>query len=165
MKNSGFSAGQTNSLLLLRILIGWHFLYEGVLKMYNPAWTSKGYLLSASFMKPFFIWLSGPSLIGVVDTLNIVGLAVVGLGLLLGIRIRWASIVGILLLAMYYLAHPPFPGFEQGATEGSYWLVNKNLIEIAALWAIYQFTAAYGFGVESFFTKNKVENTEAPAKG
>jgi thiosulfate dehydrogenase [quinone] large subunit len=165
MKTSDYSAGQINSLLLLRILIGWHFLYEGVLKLYNPVWTAKGYLLSASFMKPFFIWLSGPSFISVVDTLNIVGLIAIGLGLMLGLRIRWACIGGMLLLAMYYLAHPPFPGLEQGATEGSYWIVNKNLIEIAALFVLYQFPAAYGFGIESFFTKNKAENTEAPAKG
>ena len=50
-------------LVLLRILIGWHFLYEGVIKAYNPSWTSRGYLLSASILKPFFNWLAGDSLI------------------------------------------------------------------------------------------------------
>jgi thiosulfate dehydrogenase (quinone) large subunit len=157
MKPSQFSAGQNNSLIFLRILIGWHFLYEGVLKLYNPAWTSKGYLLSASFLKPFFTWISGDSMISVVDTLNIVGLIAVGAGLLLGLKIRWACIGGILLLALYYLAHPPFPGLEQGPAEGSYWIVNKNLIEMAALLVLYQYPSYTAFGIERFFNRKKTE--------
>lgn len=161
MKSSHFTAGQNNSLILLRILIGWHFLYEGVLKMYNPAWTAKGYLLSASFFKPFFAWLAGDTMISIVDTLNIVGLVAVGAALIVGLKIRWAAVGGIALLALYYLAHPPFPGLEQGPAEGSYWIVNKNLIEIGALVVLYQFPAYAAFGLERFFNRKKAE----PAHG
>ncbi len=161
MKSSHFTAGQNNSLILLRILIGWHFLYEGVLKMYNPAWTAKGYLLSASFFKPFFAWLAGDTMISIVDTLNIVGLVAVGAALIIGLKIRWAAIGGIALLALYYVAHPPFPGLEQGPAEGSYWIVNKNLIEIGALVVLYQFPAYAAFGLERFFSRKKAE----PAHG
>ena len=31
-------------LLLLRIAVGWHFLYEGVVKLFDPGWSSAGYL-------------------------------------------------------------------------------------------------------------------------
>lgn len=158
MKSNELSSGQTTSLILLRILIGWHFLYEGVLKLYNPAWTSKGYLLSASFLKPFFTWITGDSILGVVDTLNIVGLIGVGLGLLAGFKIKWACVGGVLLLALYYLAHPPFPGLEQGPAEGSYWIVNKNLIELAALIVLYQFPVYTSFGIERIFSRNKPES-------
>ncbi|HLG41274.1 MAG TPA: hypothetical protein VI461_16455, partial [Chitinophagaceae bacterium] len=126
-------------LVLLRILIGWHFLYEGVIKAYNPSWTSRGYLLSASILKPFFIWLASDSLISVIDNLNIIALIAVGISLLIGIKVKWGCIGGVLLLLFYYLAHPPFPGLPQGPSEGSYWIVNKNLIEMAALFVIYQF--------------------------
>ena len=147
---------QANTLVLLRILIGWHFLYEGVIKAYNPSWTSRGYLLSASILKPFFAWLAGDSLISAIDTLNIVGLIAVGISLLIGIRVRWGCIGGILLLLLYYLAHPPFPSLPQGPSEGSYWIVNKNLIEMAALFVIYQFPLTSVFGLEKLFTRNKV---------
>lgn len=155
MKTSSATGGQVNGLLLLRLFIGWHFLYEGVLKLYNPAWTARGYLFSASFLKPFFAWLAQPSVISITDTLNIVGLIAVGTGLLLGIRIRWACLAGMLLLGFYYLAHPPFTGLEQGPSEGSYWIVNKNLIEMAALYVIFLFPDAVGFGIEQFFRKKK----------
>ena len=157
MKTTQFTQGQNFSLVLLRLLIGWHFLYEGILKLYNPAWTAKGYLLSASLMKPFFGWLASDSMIGIVDTLNIVGLAGIGAALILGLKIRWAAIGGMVLLAMYYFAHPPFPGLEQGPTEGSYWIVNKNLIEIAALAVVHQFPSYTSFALERFFTRNKTE--------
>lgn len=150
---------QAYTLVLLRILIGWHFLYEGVIKAYNPSWTSRGYLLSASILKPFFTWLAGDSLISVIDTMNIAGLIAVGISLLIGIKVRWGCVGGILLLMLYYLAHPPFPGLPQGPVEGSYWIVNKNLIEMAALFVIYQFPLTTVFGLQNLFSKNKVNTT------
>jgi len=150
---------QAYVMVLLRILIGWHFLYEGVIKAYNPSWTSRGYLLSASILKPFFAWLASDSLISVIDNLNIIGLIAVGISLLIGIKVKWGCIGGIMLLMLYYLAHPPFPGLPQGPSEGSYWVVNKNLIEMAALLVIYQFPLTTVFGLGNLFSKNKVNTT------
>jgi thiosulfate dehydrogenase (quinone) large subunit len=150
---------QANALVLLRILIGWHFLYEGVIKAYNPSWTSRGYLLSASILKPFFAWLASDSFISVIDSLNIIGLIAVGISLLIGIKIKWGCIAGMLLLVLYYLAHPPFPGLPQGPAEGSYWVVNKNLIEMAALFVIYQFPLTSVFGLGNLISKNKVNTS------
>ncbi len=155
MTTPKLTAAQGNMLVLLRVLIGWHFLYEGVIKAYNPSWTSKGYLLSASALKPFFTWLANESMISTIDFLNIAGLIAVGVSLLLGIKVRWGAIAGILLLALYYLAHPPFSSLPQGPAEGSYWIVNKNLIEIAALLVIYQFPLTTVFGIERMFLKQK----------
>lgn len=156
-----FTRVQAYGLVLLRVLIGWHFLYEGVIKAYNPSWTSRGYLLSASILKPFFAWLASDSLLSVIDYLNIFGLIAVGISLLVGIKIRWGCIGGVLLLLLYYLAHPPFPSLPQGPSEGSYWIVNKNLIEMAALFVIYQFPLTSVFGFESLFTRNKAVTSNA----
>jgi len=151
------TAGQSYGLVLLRILVGWHFLYEGIIKAYNPSWTSKSYLLSASILKSFFTWIAAPSRISVIDTLNIIGLIAVGISLLIGIKVRCGCIGGMLLLLLYYLAHPPFPSLPQGPTEGSYWIVNKNLIEMAALYVIYEFPLISVFGIENLFFKHKAK--------
>ncbi|MBK8088850.1 MAG: DoxX family protein [Chitinophagaceae bacterium] len=153
MTTQTFSTAQRYGLVVLRILIGWHFLYEGIIKLYNPLWTAKGYLLSATILKPFFRWLADASIISVIDTLNIVGLIAVGISLIIGFKVRWGCIAGMLLLLFYYLAHPPFPGLPPGIAEGSYWIVNKNLIEMATLFIIYQFSAAPMFGIETLFKK------------
>ena len=80
-----------------------------------------------------------------------------GITLLLGIKVRWGCIAGILLLLMYYLAHPPFASLPQGPAEGSYWIVNKNLIEMVALYVIYQFPLVSLFGIENLFVRNKIK--------
>ncbi len=173
MNVAKFTRVQAYGLVLLRVLIGWHFLYEGVIKAYNPSWTSRGYLLSASILKPFFTWLASDSLISAIDYLNIIGLIAVGVSLVMGIKVKWGCIGGVMLLALYYLAHPPFPGLPQGPAEGSYWIVNKNLIEMAALFVIFQFPLTSVFGLESLFARNKaiasdenpsiIGNTKTPA--
>ncbi|NVJ84670.1 MAG: DoxX family membrane protein [Algoriphagus sp.] len=151
------SSAQTTALVLLRLFVGWHFLYEGVIKLYTPSWTAKGYLLSATYMESFFHWLASDSMISIVDTLNIATLIIVGAALVLGFRTKLASILGIGLLLLYYLAHPPFPGHPQGITEGSYWIVNKNLIEAAALLVVYQFPTSLAFGLERIFHKKELQ--------
>lgn len=152
-----FSKAQTFSLVLLRILVGWHFLYEGVIKVYSPSWSAKGYLLSATYMESFFRWLASESMISIVDTLNIAALLLIGFGLIIGFKTKWASILGIGLLILYYLAHPPFPGYPQGPSEGSYWIVNKNLIEAAALLVLYLFPTETSFGLARLFSKPQSE--------
>ncbi len=151
------SQSQTSALVILRMLIGWHFLYEGVIKFYSPSWTAKGYLLRATYMESFFHWLASDSMISTIDTLNIAALLLVGAGLILGFKTQVASLIGIGLLLMYYFAHPPFPGYEQGIAEGSYWIINKNLIEAAALLVIFLFPTSISFGLERFFAKKEIQ--------
>lgn len=151
------SPPQTSALVILRMLIGWHFLYEGVIKLYSPSWTAKGYLLSATYMESFFSWLASDSMISTIDTLNIAALLLVGAALILGFKTQVASLIGIGLLLMYYFAHPPFPGYPQGPAEGSYWIINKNLIEAAALVVIFLFPTSIAFGLERFFAKKEIQ--------
>ena len=143
-------------LVLMRVLIGWHFLYEGIIKLYNPQWTAKGYLASSEGpLQGFFQWLSTDGIVGVVDTLNIAILMVVGLTLILGILEKWGSIFGVIILLLYYLSHPAFPGLNPGPAEGNYWLVNKNLIEAAALGVLYTFPTAHVFGIKRLMQAQK----------
>ena len=151
------SSTQTGALVLLRLLIGWHFLYEGVIKLYSPGWTAKGYLLSATYMESFFHWLASESMISTIDTLNIAALLLVGVALILGFKTQLASLIGIGLLLLYYFAHPPFPGYPLGPAEGSYWIINKNLIEAAALLVIFLFPTSEAFGMERFFAKKEIQ--------
>ena len=147
-----------DSVVLMRIFIGWHFLYEGVIKIYNPDWTSFGYLASAQGpLKSVFSALTNEPVLGGVDMLNMTALIVVGLTLILGIFEKLGAFVGIGLLAMYYLAHPSFPWLTQVNVEGSYWFINKNLIELVACLVIYQLPTGHYFGLRRIFNKNKGE--------
>ena len=45
---SKLSTFQLVVVTLLRIAIGWHFLYEGVVKLLNPNWSSAAFLIESS---------------------------------------------------------------------------------------------------------------------
>jgi len=148
-------------LVSLRVLIGWHFLYEGLAKLMNPNWSSVGYLLdSEGFLKEFYISLaSNPTTLGVVDFLNVWGLILIGLGLILGLFTRISTFAGVLLLALYYFSHPPCVGFKYALPmEGSYLIVNKILIEMIALAVLFVFPTGKRIGIDRLICrKNRKE--------
>jgi len=155
-----YGAFQLTALVSLRILVGWHFFYEGLAKITNPYWTSAGYLSeSRGWFAGIFESLSAsPGTLAVVDTLNQWGLLLIGLALILGVFVKTASWAGVAILALYYLAAPPFPGLVYVIpAEGSYLIVNKILIELAALLVILAFPTAHLFGLEQLFAKGDVE--------
>jgi len=152
-RNSTLTTVQLSFLSVLRIAIGWHFLYEGVVKLLDPSWSAAGYLASSRV----FGWLvANPTLLGIVDKMNAWGLTLVGLGLIFGALTRTAAVGGILLLAMYYMAHPPLIRMPLTThTEGSYLLIDKNLVEALALVVISLFPTGRFLGLDSFFAARR----------
>lgn len=149
---------QSFALVVLRITIGWHFLYEGGVKVLNPHWTSKAYLLdSGGFLKDFFTQLAGnQALLSISDYANAWGLTLIGLSLLLGLFTRYSSIAGIILLLLYYLSHPAFPGIQYlFPSDGSYFIINKTLVELFALFVIFAFPTSDIFGLPRLLKSNK----------
>lgn len=148
--NCSYSCAQLSWLMLLRLFIGWHFMYEGMVKILNPHWTSLPYLLdSKGPAASFFIKLTqNADLMALINVANEYALLLVGLGLTLGVLYRLSSIGGILLLLMYTLSHPSFIGAEYLMPfEGSYLWIDKNLVEMAALGLLCVFPTSqiYGF--------------------
>lgn len=147
-----YSVFQTFTLVFLRMLIGWHFLYEGIAKLLNPYWTSAGYLSESKwlFSGVFTAITDNPSLLKTVDFLNIWGQIAIGLALITGLLTSWACIAGILLLLIYYVCNPPFVGYSYSVpSEGSYLVVNKILIEMAALGILLAFPTGKMLGLDS----------------
>ena len=148
---------QSAVLVILRITIGWHFLYEGGVKILNPHWTAKSYLLdSGGFMKGFFEFIAGSqTLLAISDTANAWGLALIGLSLIVGLFTRFSSLAATFLLLLYYLSHPAFPGIQYlFPSDGSYFLINKTLIELFALLVLYSFPTSHIFGLQRLMRNN-----------
>lgn len=148
---SDYSRPQLAALVALRFAVGWHFFYEGVSKAVNPYWTSAGFLdQSQGLLSEWFKDLaSNPSTLGAVDALNVWGLVLVGLGLMLGALTRTAAGAGAVMLLLYYLATPPWPGLVYTIpAEGSYLFVNKTLVELFALAVTLAFTTGHIIGLD-----------------
>jgi thiosulfate dehydrogenase (quinone) large subunit len=124
------------AITVLRVFVGWHFLYEGIAKLTSATWSSAGYLKQAR--GPFaglFKWLAAePNLLANADLITMWGLTLVGVLLILGLFTRLASLGGIGFLLLFYACNPPFVGyFYSIPSEGNYLIVNKNLVELCAL--------------------------------
>ena len=144
---------QFYGLVTLRFLIGWHFLYEGISKLLNPYWSSAAYLLDSKWIFSGLAntIVSNPNLLTISDYINMWGLTLVGVSLIFGIYSRYGSLIGMGFIMLYYLFAPPLVGLEYGKpNEGSYIIVNKNLIEACALWVLYSFPTSQHIGLDRF---------------
>lgn len=159
-EKKGLSEIQKFFIGLLRIAIGWHFLYEGLTKLFTPVWTSAEYLEMSygPFAKLFHAIAANPGLLEVVDFINIWGLILIGTMLILGIYSNIAIYSGIALLALYYLANPPFVRNDFGPpAEGNYLFVNKNLIELLALAVLAILKSGQYYGLDAIrLTRKKI---------
>lgn len=90
-----------------------------------------------------------PSQTRFLDWMTAWGLTAVGLGLIFGVFTRLSALGAAAFLAMFYLAMPPWPGLpEPGLSEGHYFLVNKNLIEMIAVLALASLPTGQWFGLD-----------------
>jgi thiosulfate dehydrogenase (quinone) large subunit len=161
MKKNTISQSYTNlqifSLTFLQILIGWHFLYEGLSKLFStPVWTAESYLLGSvgPFAPVFRAMALNSVILVIIDNLNMWGLLLIGLSLFLGLFAKQFKLFGIVLLLLYYLAYPPFSTVViNSPVEGNYWIVNKNLIEMAALFVLYLFPISHITGIDRYLQK------------
>jgi thiosulfate dehydrogenase (quinone) large subunit len=152
---------QRITLVLLRTLIGWHFLYEGYTKLLQPAWSragapvaawsSAGYLKAATgpFAETFHA-LGSSSWIGTIDVAVAAALVLVGLSLILGFFTQLGCAGALALLAMFYLSAIPM-GLPEARSEGTYLFVNKNLIEASAVLALMTFRTGRIAGLDSLW--------------
>jgi len=145
-----WNPAQQVALVLLRTVIGWHFLYEGFFKLWAPAWsragaplarwTAAGYLKAASGpFAGFFEGLADSRALPLIDTGIAIALFAVGLSLMLGLFSRAGSWGALLLLGLFYLAAIPTTGVPQPGAEGAYLIVSKTLVEAAAVLVLLSF--------------------------
>jgi len=152
---------------VIRVAIGWHFLFEGISKLFVENWSSQSYLANSfGFLSGFYHWLAGgETLVKVVDLLNVYGLILIGVALFIGIFLRIASMAGVALLVLYYFAYPPFGTSLFGSLEGHFYIVNRNFIEAVLLfWFVISKQRGYGIDllVKYLRSEKEVDRPAAP---
>ena len=131
-------------LAVLRIVIGWLVFYAGITKVIDPAWSAAGYLKSAQTFSGFYGWLAGDGILPIVNFVNEWGLVLLGASLVLGIGVRLSSVLGAILMLLYYLPGANFPFVEHG------FLVDEHIV-YAALFAFFaSVRAGRYYGLENW---------------
>ncbi|MBI2039248.1 MAG: DoxX family protein [Candidatus Niyogibacteria bacterium] len=134
---------QKYSLFALRVVMGVFFFYAGITKVMDPAWSAAGYLKSAKTFPALYQWFASADVIPVVNFVNEWGLTLLGISLLFGIGVRLSSILGAVLMALYYFPILQFPLVGERA-----YLVDDHIIFIAALLVLAAFRAGRYWGLE-----------------
>jgi thiosulfate dehydrogenase [quinone] large subunit len=170
------SGMQQTGLIVLRTLVGWHFLYEGYVKLLGPMWTragvpmqpfsSAGYLRGATgpFADAFHAMAASPW-IGTLDLAVAWTLFAAGLFLLLGLFTQTGCVLAAGLLAMFYISAIPLSGVAEPRAEGTYLVVNKNLIELAAVAVVFTFRTGRIAGLDRWWNERRApaQQNEAAA--
>ena len=156
MKREIWSRG---AVTLLRMAVGWHFLYEGLAKRAADGWSAAGFLTHATgvFAGFYHGLASSEGLLRFVDAANVYGLIAIGLALFLGVFIRTASIAGFVLLTLYYFAYPPFGATMQGVSDGHVFIVNRIFLEAVVL-LVLLFVKDKGYGLHAVKLSTLPEN-------
>ena len=134
-------------LVLLRLILGYHFLFEGINKLLSPQWSAAPFLLQANWLfSGFFHYLaSNDTLLQIVNFLNIWGQIFIGIGLIAGLFSFAAAVAGAVLMAFYYIAMPPFMVNSI--------FVDKNLLEFFCFLIIIIFPSGNILGLDRLIEK------------
>lgn len=138
------------SLFLMRISMGWLFLYAGLTKVFNPEWSAVGYLQGAKSFTGFYQWLLQPEILPTINFINQWGLTLLGLSLILGLFVRPSAILGAFLMLLYY-----FPVFHFPYAGAHSFIVNENIIYAVSLLLLSATSAGRFWGLDSFWRKLK----------
>lgn len=136
---------QKITLFLLRIATGWMMFYAGITKVLNPEWSAAGYLRNAKTFTGFYQWLTQPSLLPVINFINEWGLTLLGISLILGIGVRLSSILGAILMLLYY-----FPILDFPYPNPHSFLVDEHIIYILVLLLFASLRAGRVWGLENW---------------
>lgn len=169
-------AMQQAALIVLRTLIGWHFLYEGYYKFKLPGWSADGTHLGAWTSAGYLRATTGPlawlfhqmldaGWAGWLDWSVKISLMLIGLSLMLGLFTRAGCWGAILLLSLFYVLMIPLDGTQQPGSEGAYLIVNKTLIEAAAVGVVLAFNTGEIAGLDLLFSHRKDQQPANPSVG
>jgi len=99
-------------IFILRILMGWTFLYAGAWQIWDNFDTA-GFLNHVVTFHNLFAFFAQPAVLPVTDFLVKWGHMLIGLSLISGLMVRVSGPFGVLLMIIYYFAHMKFPYIEE----------------------------------------------------
>ena len=183
LSNTQWISSQPLWLTLLRAGIGWHFLWEGWIKLASPSWSAKGYLLGSwgPMALPLQWMAERPWMLAAADFAIPWLLFIAGLSLMLGVFTRIGLVLAMGLLIVFIIPTPGLPyltlnapgaelewsaisldiehaqwaGKHMTGVEGSYFLVTKNVVEFLALAVLLAFDPRKLYGLDGWLKERE----------
>ncbi|MBZ0163795.1 MAG: DoxX family membrane protein [Notoacmeibacter sp.] len=103
------SSFERTLLFLLRLSLGWIFLFAASHQVFVPGWSVAGFLEHTKTFHGLFSMFTGPVIAPIISFLVSWGHLLIGLSLITGLAVRVSATFGILLMLLYWMAHMDFP--------------------------------------------------------
>src|SRR3989344_2640222 len=124
--------------------MGWLMFYAGITKVIDPTWSAAGDLKGAKLFAGFFNWLLQPGILPTVNFINEWGLTLLGVSLILGAFVRFSSLLGALLMLLYFLPLGlPYPNPHS-------YIVDEHVIYMLVLLVLAAISAGRVWGLENW---------------
>ena len=118
-------------------------LYAGLTKILNPDWSAEGYLKGAQTFKNLYDWFLQPGKLPLINLINEWGLTLLGISLILGIFVRLSSVLGAVLMFLYYFPVLSFPYIQPHS-----FIVDEHIIYAVVLLFLASIRAGRIWGLE-----------------
>lgn len=132
-------------IFVLRILMGWTFLYAGAWQIWDRFDTA-GFLGHVVTFHNFFALFAKPGILPITDFLVKWGHLLIGLSLITGLGVRLSGPFGVLLMIIYYFAHMKFPYIEENVN----FLIDYHLVYATVLVYLIAHRAGHVWGLDGF---------------
>ena len=138
---------------LLRVAVGWLFFYQGVIAIKDSSWSILPFIKDAQTFPAFYALASAQPLL-LYGTYAAKGIFVIaGVLLILGVGMRIASFLGIVLMAFFYFPSLHFPYVTHDGTV--FYVVDYRMIYIMILLYLFAFNHKESVGLGSLFRSSR----------
>lgn len=138
---------QFTALFIVRIIVGVYFLDFGFSALWTPGWSLASFITGARTFSSFYHALAVSTMLPTLGLIIALVCLVIGALLILGLFVRLASFVGIILMLFFYFPVLAFPYVCATGTSGvlcggsPLYLVDTYLLVVAALVILWTFKA------------------------
>jgi len=139
-------------IFILRILMGWTFLYAGAWQIWDNFDTAK-FLDHVVTFHNFFSIFAQPAVLPITDLLVKWGHLLIGLSLISGLLVRVSGPFGVLLMITYYFAHMKFPYIEEPVN----FLVDYHLVYATVIVYLVAHRAGHVFGLDGLVEQMQLD--------
>jgi thiosulfate dehydrogenase (quinone) large subunit len=142
------TAMQRGLIFVLRISMGWVFLFAAIRQIPDPTWSAAGFLSGAKTFPGLFEFFASPAILPILNVVVPWVHLLIGLALILGIGVRLAGLAGALLMVLYYL--PRLDGFMIGPNN---FIVEYHLVYAFVLVYLVAVHAGRVIGLEGWLAE------------
>ncbi len=136
-------------ILTLRLIMGYVMLSAGLEKLLSGNWTAAGYLSHLPAGNPFIPIFAPMAGSGLVNFLVIWGEILIGIALIIGIAVRFASFWGAIMLLLFW-ATSLTGGLLAGLPLANGFVVDDHLVYALLFWGLGAFGAGRVLGVDGW---------------